>query len=239
METQRRYGWQAAARRLIDRAARRGAALDPAHLLWVETTAVPPQQSVAELGQFAFLSPRQVAEIVAAGEAPLDAAFVDRARRGHDLCYALYDGDELLHYGWCALGSIDPEFFAGSVMSFPPHMVYVYNVYTPPQHRGRRLNGACLAAALTALRPRGVTGCLAAVHWTNEPSLRSFRRLGAVDWGLLVTARVAGRRLEKAPRKAKQQGVCFGPEAYLGERRFPRGNAGCGSPLAAEPALSV
>lgn len=221
-ETGRRFGAGALARKLADRALYRCVGFDAAHLLHTVTEEIPSQQPIDALGEFSFLSADDVARLGQSPELGLNPAFVSRARRGHDRCYALVKDDEVLHYGWCALDSIDPEFFAGSLMSFSAKIVYVYNVFTPPVHRGRGLNGACLAAALQQLSDDGVTGCLAAVHWTNEASLRSFRRLGARDLGLLVSARILGRRLERTPPVAAALEVHFGADAYLTPRRFPR-----------------
>lgn len=221
-ETGRRFGAVALVRKLADRALYRCVGFDAAHLLYIVTQDIPPQQTVDALGEFDFPSPDDVARIAPTPELGLNPALVLRARRGHDRCYALLKDDEVLHYGWCALDSIDPEFFAGTSMSFPANLVYVYNVFTPEAHRGRGLNGACLAAALQKLSDDGVTGCLAAVHWTNEASLRSFRRLGARDLGLLISARALGRRLERTPPAAAELDVLFGAEAFLSPRRFPR-----------------
>lgn len=221
-ETRRRFGAVAVGRRLMDCALHRAVELNPAHLLWIPTAEVQPQATVDAYGDFSFLSPGEVAALLDEPSLGLNPAFVSRAQRGHDLCYALRADRQTLHYGWFALESIDPEFFAGTSMSFPAHMVYVYNVFTPVEHRGHGLNRVCLSAVLTALQERGVKGCLAAIHWTNEASLRSFRRLGAHDLGMLATARIAGRRVERTPAAAERLGVRFGAEAYLGQRRFPR-----------------
>jgi ribosomal protein S18 acetylase RimI-like enzyme len=109
---------------------------------------------------------------------------LDEAIARGDRCAAIFDGDVLAAYGWYATQPIRLLEVAGApLLHFDPAYAYMYNGYTHPAYRGRRLHAIGMAAALEAYTKEGRAGLVSYVDSSNFSSLKSCRRMGYRSFG--------------------------------------------------------
>jgi len=122
--------------------------------------------------------------------------FLEAAISRGDRCFAFFDGDAVISYGWYAtlptrLPDLDPTL----ALYFDPAYVHMYNTFTRPQYRGQRLHAI---GALTMLRSyvgRGWKGLICYVDGSNITSLRACGRVGFKQFGRIMLMRLGGRYL--------------------------------------------
>src|SRR5690606_1757131 len=85
--------------------------------------------------------------------------------------------------------------------------VYMYKGYTLPEYRGRRLHGLGMARAMRAYVEEGKHGLVSYVDVMNEASLKSCRRMGYRELGLLFGTKVAGRWVTHAAKGCEPYGL--------------------------------
>lgn len=210
-DTWRAFGTGATCHFLCDRLLARTIRLDVQTIAWLDARDVRVGPESKPAFGFRFLSADEVAVFAREPEHHLTPDFPDRIRRGRDFCYAALTPDQrLAAYTWYAIDGIEPEHSAGAGLELPQGVAYAYKNFTLPSFRGGRLHGAALGGALRALRGRGVTSLVALVHWTNQASLRSFRRLGSVELGHLWSWGAGRSRRVHAPAPDRVRGVRFG-----------------------------
>ncbi len=213
-DVRRHYGTAAMLRTAASRAAKKLLRLEVSEMVWLDADRLPPSIVADPNFTFRFLTIDEIDEL--AGEAGLRTSDGIRFPRGRGIgpvfCRMAPDG-RVAHYGWYALGSIEGEHHMGVPMSFPDDVAYMYNAFTHPDFRGRRLHGTAMALALRSLADRGITKLLSTVEWTNYASLRSFERLGFEQI--------------RAPLDARGQQLPLGHElqsgAIAGNSLWPRG----------------
>lgn len=140
-------------------------------------------------------------------EKNMDLDFVREVLAKGDRCYGACDGDRVVAYGWYSTRPTPVT--DGLVLRFAEGWAYMYKGYTLPEYRGRRLHGLAMARALRAYAAEGKEGLVSYVDVTNEASLRSCRRMGYRDLGLLVGANVAGRWITHASRACTPYGLAL------------------------------
>lgn len=193
----------------LNRVLVKGAKLSLVHLLTLEVDEMTVR-TVDSGFQRRFLTADEVRRYAADPINGLSPDFADRIESGFDMCFAAVHGDRLANYGWYAFGTVEPEHAAGVCLGLPTNVAYVYKVFTHPDFRGRRLNGASLGEAAAVLGTQGVDVILAIIYWSNEASLRSFQRLGFRRRGLLVVGPGGPLRIPEAVRRL---GVSFEADA--------------------------
>lgn len=171
---------------------------------------------------YRFLTPDDIARFVGP-ENELGPQHVERARAGHDLCFAALHNDRLAAFGWYALGCIEGEHCDGVALSFPAGESYMYKGFTHPDFRGQRLHGYVMRLALEELaRDRGITALVSTVSFVNWPSLKSCDRLGYRRLGRMTRIGWSWCGYGWYPRAARELGVRFGSRADMSSRRTPR-----------------
>jgi hypothetical protein len=124
----------------------------------------------------------------------LSDAFIDDAARKGDRCYVLCEGDALMSYGWYSTWPTRLTEMPGhAVLHFDPAYAYMYNGFTRPEYRGRRLHAIGMAAALAECTKDGLKGLLSYVVSSNFASLKSCERMGYETFGHLVMVKVGAR----------------------------------------------
>lgn len=211
-DVRRRHGVRAAICSALDRAASRSIGFCASHLFCYELDQFADYSIDEPDLSYRFLSPDEIRRFAADPSTELSCEFADRAAAGHDLCFGVLQRDRLAGYGWCAVGSIEPEHTGGIALSFPNDVGYMYKGFTHPDFRGRRLNGIRVALAGQALAKRGLRRLICLVDWTNWASIQSCRRGNCADLGLVVTCQIAGYRWWHVPDSARQLGLRFGNE---------------------------
>lgn len=211
--------------KLVYRAAQRVIVLDISRVLWLERDALRPPEPLGPPCDYRFLTPAETRWHALEPANDLEPALAERMLAGRDLCYAALDGQRLASYIWLALGSIEPELHRGEHpdtgvgISWPDDVAFVYKAFTRHEYRGRRLYPACIAHAFDELSPLGVHALLSTTDWLNAAALRSFRRLGFRDLGLIWRFGARGRMLTRPPLAAKRLGVKFDPYAVVQPRQ--------------------
>ena len=174
-----RYGIGATLKTLASRTARKLLRFEVSEMVWLDAERLPAVIEAPSDFTFRFLTVDEIANLTDDFEYELAPEFVSRAANGMDLCFAALDRDErVAHYGWYALGSIEGKHHMGVPMSFPDDVAYMYNAFTHPDFRGRRLHGTAMALALRKLADRGITKLLSTIEWTNYGFAAEFPAAG-------------------------------------------------------------
>lgn len=209
-KTWQRFGTKAAIRQVADRLGRAAIGLQVVEVVWLEPEGIKVPLDVDPQFEFRFLKSDEVARFASDPANDLDAAMVDRAAAGRDLCFAALAGDHLAAYGWYALNEIEAEHNFGVAMSYPANVAYMYKGFTHPEFRGARLHGLGMGLALKNLAQFGVNRLVSTVAWTNNASMQSCNRLGYQRLGRIVTVGGTAFRVVQTPRAALALGVQFG-----------------------------
>jgi len=137
-------------------------------------------------------------ELIAATAVPevaeeMSADFIERATAQGDECYGIFDGRQLVSFGWY---SNQPTQISDDLtLCFDRAWMYMYKGYTLRSHRGKRLHGVGMSLALHAYTKRGSRGLISYVRSTNFQSLRSTERMGYQIFGEIYIAHAAKRPL--------------------------------------------
>jgi ribosomal protein S18 acetylase RimI-like enzyme len=94
----------------------------------------------------------------------------------------------------------------GTSVDMPDGTAYVYNAWTAPEHRGRRLVAAIVAHALRN-RVAGAWSFLASIDWTNQKSMSAFEFIGMQKLGLVVRFGRGPLQLSLVPAAARRLGL--------------------------------
>ncbi len=209
-KTWQRFGAKAAILQVVDRLGRAAIGLQVVEVIWLEPEGIKFSLDVDPQFEFRFLKSDEVAKFAAEQANDLDAAMLERAATGRDLCFAALTGDRLAAYGWYALKEIEAEHNFGVAMSFPANVAYMYKGFTHPEFRGARLHGLGMGLALKNLAQFGVNRLVSTVAWTNTASMQSCDRIGYQRLGRLVTIGAKTFHVAHAPSIALDLGVRFG-----------------------------
>ena len=220
-----RFGLAAAARTVIDRVGIAALGLQVVEVVWLESAGLKMSLEFDPKFEFRFLEAHEVAKFAEEPSNDLDAAMIDRAAGGRDLCFAAINDGRLAAYGWYALDAIEAEHNFGVAMSYPSTVAYMYKGFTHPDFRGAKLHGVGMGLALKNLAQWGVTSLVSTVGWLNDASMRSCDRLGYERLGRIVTIGGASFRLARAPEVARDRGVRFGREAASQVGVVPRASS--------------
>src|SRR5712692_6031562 len=130
--------------------------------------------------------------------------FLHKARARGDRCYALFDGESLAAYGWYSdlPTPIDEHF----VLHFDRAWTYMYNGYTVPAYRGKRLHAVGMCRALRAFTEEGKKGLISCVASNNFASLNSVTRMGYRIFGEVYILRAGSCSFTYATRRCGDYG---------------------------------
>lgn len=127
----------------------------------------------------------------------LDRDFQQRAIQQHNECLMVFcDGNPV---SWAWYSDRPTNFSDGLEASFAQNFRYVYNGYTRPAHRGRRLHAYGMAAALQHYSSRGCRGLICYVDAANFRSLRSTLRVGYKIVGRVVVGGLPRKFVWRSP----------------------------------------
>ena len=106
-----------------------------------------------------------------------------RLSAGH-LCTAVWHEGSIIHAGWAGLGRCWIEYL-DIYVDMSPDAAYVYEVWTAPEYRGRRVSSARWEHMGAWLLERGVRWEVGAVWPENQAVLRSSARGGYRNVGMI------------------------------------------------------
>jgi hypothetical protein len=123
----------------------------------------------------------------------MSAEFIDQAIGRGDECFGIFDGQDLVSFGWYSNQST--QISDSLTLCFDRAWMYMYKGYTLRAYRGKRLHGIGMSQALYAYTKRGSRGLISYVRSTNFQSLRSTERMGYQIFGEIYIAEAVGRPL--------------------------------------------
>jgi hypothetical protein len=130
---------------------------------------------------------------------------LDGAITRGDRCAAIFDGDRLAAYGWYATQPIRLLELPGApLLHFDPAYAYMYNGFTHPDYRGKRLHAIGMAAALEAHVKEGRAGLVSYVDSSNFSSLKSCRRMGYHSFGRVSMYTLGARQRYRSTSGCKR-----------------------------------
>ena len=183
--------------------------LDVTRLLWLDGTDPVEEHPVAKGCSIRFLSNQAVAQYSTEPECEFGASSLTRIASGRHFCCAAEDSKGLAAYLWLALESIEAEEnrgkhpSSGVAISFHTDMAFVYQAFTRPDMRGQGLFPACMSTARAELQHSGIDRLLSTTDWTNGSALKSFRRIGFQELGLIWRFGYPQKMLTISPPAAK------------------------------------
>ncbi|QDT09224.1 GNAT family N-acetyltransferase [Planctomycetes bacterium K23_9] len=125
---------------------------------------------------------------------------------------AAFHGGQVVSYLWIANDAVDSRDnysrseHLGTSIAMPDGTVFVYDAWTAPEHRGRRLIASLLSWSLRN-RVLGARAYLTMIDWTNQKSIRAFEFLGMQRLGWIVRFGRGRYQFSIVPQKAKQIGL--------------------------------
>ncbi|MGE0610035.1 MAG: N-acetyltransferase family protein [Pirellulales bacterium] len=210
------HGWMAAARLAADRAGKLLMGLEVSQMFWLDRSSLPAADGPHADLEFGFLTLEEIEHFQKDPRNSLAPEFVERARDCHDLCFAAAADGRLANFAWYALNGIVGGRCAPITLSTPTNVAYMYNAFTHPDYRGQRLHGLATELAMDKLQELGIDSLVMLVDWTNQPSLRSYRRLGGRPIGRLITVGWGRCKWTFLPCAACRLGIRFGRHAKVG-----------------------
>ncbi len=104
---------------------------------------------------------------------------------------AAFQGDRVVSFLWLARDAISAADnysrapHLGTSLVLPEGTAFVFNAWTNPDHRGKRLIASLLAYAI-GHQVLGANTLLTTIDWTNQKSIRAFGYLGMKKLGTIV-----------------------------------------------------
>lgn len=137
---------------------------------------------------------------------------------GRHAVLAAFHGDRAVSFVWfanrtvAAADNYSRASHLGTSIDMPDGTVFVYNAWTDPDHRGKRLIGSIMAYAI---RHRVVGACslLTSIDWTNQKSIRAFEFIGMHSLGSVVRFGRGPLQVSLTPSEAERLGVRVGADA--------------------------
>lgn len=114
--------------------------------------------------------------------------FAEQAVRRGDWCYLIDDRGKPISHGWYTTKTSPIK--GGISLEFSMLYLYMYNGFTRPEYRGRRLHAFGMAQGLRIAHGDGYRGLISFVDADNAASLRSIERLGYKIFGNCYIARL-------------------------------------------------
>jgi GNAT superfamily N-acetyltransferase len=112
------------------------------------------------------------------------AAFHDRLERGFE-CHAAWQSNRIASVTWTATTPRAVFWFLDAEFDLPPGQIYLFDSFTHPEFRGRRLQSLIFHEIRAKALSRGITRALTFVVPENRSSLSSRVRLGFRRTGLV------------------------------------------------------
>ncbi len=138
-------------------------------------------------------------------------------KSGRNLVAAYCEG-RIVSFAWLARHSVaGPDNFSramhlGTSVDLPEGSAFVYNVWTDPDHRGKRLVGALLRWAINH-QVAGDWSLATMIDWTNIASIRAFEKTGMRRLGIIVRIGRGPLQFSLVPAAAKKAGLQLATDA--------------------------
>ncbi|MGB7344386.1 MAG: hypothetical protein WBD20_09250 [Pirellulaceae bacterium] len=135
-----------------------------------------------------------------------------RLRHPRRALIAVFSGEQVVSFLWLANEAVDSRDnysrseHLGTSINMPDGTVFIYNAWTSPEHRGKRLIAAMVSWGLHN-RVLGAHACLTMIDCTNDRSIRAFEHLGMQRLGWTTRIGCGRFQFSIVPSKAKRFGL--------------------------------
>ncbi|MDH3886312.1 MAG: GNAT family N-acetyltransferase [Desulfobacterales bacterium] len=138
--------------------------------------------------QITRLEPDWLSRHVDLEEYQMSKSFLNRAQRKGDICFGILNNGMVAAFSWY---SNKPSLLLEGELElkFSNNCLYVHNVYTHPDYRGRRLLAIGISNALRELSTLGFNSFISVVAFDNFSSLKSMYRMGWKKVGQFIYIR--------------------------------------------------
>jgi len=151
-----------------------------------------------------FVGEDELAKFAHDGIHQLSVDFLRKTRARGDRCYALFEGEKLAAYGWYS--DLPTPIDEHLVLHFDRAWTYMYNGYTVPAYRGKRLHAVGMCRALRAFTEEGKKGLISCVASNNFSSLNSVTRMGYRIFGAVYMFRAGSHSFTYATKRCRDYG---------------------------------
>jgi hypothetical protein len=175
---------------LAYRLIRRLSIIDVTRLLQLDENQIHDQQ-VVEGYCVRIVDASELSELLATNRVCQQIGSPGSLTDGNRKLVAAFAGDRVVSFIWLARNSVGSgDNFSraahlGTSIDMPEGTAFVYNAWTDPDHRGKRLIAALLSHAVKN-RVAGTRALLTSIDWTNHRSIRAFEFLGMRTIGTVV-----------------------------------------------------
>tara|TARA_R110002049_G_scaffold27321_2_gene93995 strand:- start:58833 stop:59480 length:648 start_codon:yes stop_codon:yes gene_type:complete len=202
---------------LLYAAIRRFGILDVTKLLHLPTTDC--DITVCPTGyEIRGAHPSELAELIRSGNAPAELGQPERVDPASRTAILTFYQGRVVSFLWLAKETVQgAENFSraahlGTSIEMPDGTGFVYNAWTDPEHRGKRLIAAMLTWA-TCNRVMGTTSFLTMIDWTNLRSIRAFEHLGMQTLGSIYRFGRGRLQMSMIPSSAHRMGLRLATDA--------------------------
>ncbi len=125
---------------------------------------------------------------------------------------AVFHEDKVVSFMWMAKQAIDSKnnysrsVHLGTSIDLPDGTGFIYNAWTSPKHRGKRLVGVMCSWAVRN-RVVGAWACLMMADWTNKKSVRAFHYVGMRHLGYVIRIGRGPLQISLVPNAAQRIGL--------------------------------
>ena len=163
------------------------------HPLSVHRDRIPsvPEDNSREFS-WVFLDARELKGCLEPEHVTVTDQFIDEAFAKGDKCFGVLHDGRLAHYSWYS--SRRTRVMTGVDMDFPGSWVYMYNAFTSPRFRGRKIYPKAVARALGSFFTDGFTTGVTLVGADNFSSLSPLKKIGFAEMGRMVVMGKGGTR---------------------------------------------
>ncbi len=196
--------------RLVYSIIRRLEIADATRLLYLaagdsRTTSLPPRYELRTP------QPDELLELIQSGKAPPSIGSSRNLTEQRRIVVIVTPEQEVISYLWLATQTVDAaDNFSrsphlGTSVVLPPRAAFLFNAWTHPDHRGKRLIG-CMISHVIENRLAGTDTLMTTMDWTNDRSYRAFTHIGMRPIGTVIRLGRGPLQLSFLPRTATQFG---------------------------------
>ncbi|EMI18349.1 signal peptide protein [Rhodopirellula maiorica SM1] len=163
-------------------------------------------------------SAEELSEWIQTGKAAEKTGSPQSISNQRRLVVATTRDNQVVSHLWIATESVDAsDNFSrarhlGTSVDLPPRAGFLFNAWTHPDHRGKRLIG-CMISHILENRLSETEVLVTTMDWTNERSCRAFAHVGMQPIGTVIRIGRGPLQLSLLPQTANQLGLKLARQA--------------------------
>ena len=162
-----------------------------------------PEDFAADFS-WGFIEAKELKSCLEPEHVTITEPFVDEAFEKGDRCFGVLHEGRLAHYSWYSTSRT--RVMMNVHIDFPETWVYMYNAFTSPRYRGRKMYPTAVARALRSLLTGKFTTSVTLVGADNFSSLSPLGKIGFSEIGRMVVM-ARGSTRSYTSKQCLRQGV--------------------------------